>query len=263
MARIAFVGAGGGGPSGGTYSQRGTAGTLGQRFTTTDCSRNDWLDDGTAWRPVIAGVACVEPPLTGTFTNAINANKEGPPAEFSIFTQLSGSFLLQGINDSTSEQIRGFTKSFSSATAYVEFHPLIIPDANTQTIGGFPGHHIIMRNSSSGKMYSAGFHLKGQDSSTYLETTIWSSPSAKTYYSNWIALPGGGESCFVRISRDATNIYTQISRDRRIWVTYETKTLDEVFGSGSEPDEIGIGTLGFKVVPRMIVVHFASGSSSP
>lgn len=249
MGFITFVGAGGSsGSSGGTYAQRGAAGTPGRRFTTTDCLMNDWFDDGSEWRPVLCGVIGVEPPLTGTFVNSVN-----PGA--SVLTQYSGSFTLKGVNDGGTAIFRGFTQNFSNATAFVEAQFMLTHEPNT---GGYPGHNICMRESSSGKMYTLGLtNHAGASGNNFPETGVWASSTSRSATGGWAA-PGPDNSLFLRIRRDASNIYADVSRNRTVWVTYETRSLTSVFDVA--PNEIGIGCYGYNVTPRMVVTHFTSGS---
>ena len=233
----------------GTYAQRGNAGNVGRRFTASDALVAEWVDDGTAWHPILAGgVIGVEPPLTGTFNNGIGTAG-------SVLEQFSGSFRLTGVNEGANSFTRGFTKSFSATTAFVE--ALILPLPGPIVANQFPGTFIGMRESSSGKIYTFGTIVHGTNLITYAEAEVYTNPTTRTAATAW-AIPAAVNQVYFRIRRDAANIYADISTDRKVWLNYETRTLTSVFTTA--PDEIGVFSLGFSATPRATYSHFASGT---
>jgi hypothetical protein len=143
---MTYIPGGGGSSSTGTYASRPAAGTAGATYRPSD-SWTGFVDDGAAWRPLIQGVAGVQPPAASTFT-ALNASAT------SALTDDNGSLIASDDTlNNTLPNYRIWHKSLSGATA-VEALWWPAPTLNNvnaaaqcYTFGG-----ICLRESSTGKL---------------------------------------------------------------------------------------------------------------
>lgn len=240
----------------GTYAARGAAGAAGRLFFGSDTVVGTWLDDGAGWRPMINGIPGVETPLSATLT--------GFNQGATLLTQYSGSLELQGVNDGTTATLRGYTSPIgsSSFTAFVEV--ALAPNLDgAAAISAFSNMTLMMRESSSAKAYTWGITARqGSNTPTLVtfELSQWTNNTTRgTINAVQYAYPTDGNApVFLRIRRDNTSIYADVSRDRRTWKSVANSTLASIFTSF--PDQVGIGGFGFNIINRMHVLHWRSGS---
>jgi hypothetical protein len=68
----------------------------------------------------------------------------------------------------------------------------------------------------------------------------------------------GNAPFFMRLRRDATNLYADISRDRVNWILIDQRTVASVFLSA--PNQVGIMGNGKNAAPDGLILHYLSGS---
>jgi hypothetical protein len=130
----------------GTYASRPAAGTAGNVYYPND-AWTSFVDDGSAWRPVIQGVAGVSPPAASNFT-AINASATSALADSNGALVASDSSL-----NNTLPSYRVWHAALSGATAVEALWwpcPTLTDidgDLQTYTFGG-----ICLRESATGKL---------------------------------------------------------------------------------------------------------------
>jgi len=232
------------------WANRPSAGWKGRQFTCWDSPIGQWIDDGTTWRPFVGGIVCDQPAAASTFTS-FNAGT-------TTFTDLSGTLLFVGQNDSTSVINRGYTTTCTGNTMYAEM--CLSQFANPSSAAStFSFIALCMREAGTAKSYQFGPVTAHASHYTYLQTDIWSNNTTRTAAVGDASMHlDSGAPYFFRIRRDATNIYAEYSRNRINWITHDSRTIASVFTTA--PDSVGLAQLGFQVVPRGNILHFKSGT---
>lgn len=232
----------------GTFIARGTA-RQGRLYFATDAPIATWIGDGTVYHPLIGSIICTEVPNVSGFT-AFNAGGT------SGLSQMNGAWDLVG-NSDAAINIRGYTVANSAATAVVEAIFAMLPKGDS-TAGHNTQACVLMRESGTSKVYTFGINVDHGNEKMYLQTGTWTSSTVRST-TNASAMPTDPNGpVFLRIRRDATNAYADISRDRVTWTNHETKTLASLFTTA--PNQVGVGTIGDNVTPEAIVTHFISSS---
>src|SRR5436190_2599564 len=212
----------------GTFASRPAVGTAGCSVYTSDALTNNWLSDGSAWRPLLLGhVAGVEPKAVGGLT-AVNQST-------STLTQKNGGWRYSGTNDGATISLRSYVETDSSTTAYVEASFAFVGLAGNGQ--GTPECGAVMRESSSGKMFTllvTAWNSNGTSAldAYSMEVFNWTSNTARgtTTTPSDLQMPGRpfGAPVVLRIRRDATNVYAEVSVDRTNWTTLDTRVLTAV-----------------------------------
>lgn len=234
-----------------TYASLPAAGVAGRMASVSDSPIAQWIDDGSTWRPLINGVIGVAPPLVASLT----AFNQGG----AVFTQLNGAILVTGVNDGAAPgATRGMAVANVAATAYAELASAFRAIGDTTT-NHFNGAYAILRESATAKAYTLDVFQDFNSRRTTIQAEVWTNNTTRPTnvdkgYANWDATA----PLFVRVRRDATNLFGELSRDRQTWVTVDTRSIASVFTTA--PDTAGFGVLGVNVVPVFNVVHFVSGS---
>jgi hypothetical protein len=249
------AGAGGGC---GLFASKPPAGNAGVLYIATDSPTALWADDGTTWRPLIAGQVMGTQPPTASSWAEFNASDQ-------TLVDVPGGLLLTGKNDLTSLQMRGFQISYSNTITSMALE-MGCTRTNDSSIASstYSGTGIELRNSATGRGYYLGFftdHYLGKD---YLECGQMSSDNTRT--SNYVLatqynLDAGGP-VFCRILVDsASTIYSQFSRNLLEWTQVHSIAYSTVFVSGDEykPDQVCLTQVGYGVLPRAYINHFKYG----
>lgn len=240
----------------GAYGSRPAAGHAGRIATLNDTPIAQWVDTGSVWAPLIHGqVLGVEPPLLNTFTS-FNLSS-------SVGSQLNGAIKFAAQSDA-SVALRGYTVANSANTAYAEacfqFEPLA-EITNNRYLEAL----LIMRESATAKAWVLGlicdlgvttdnFALR-----TYIESSLWTSNTARSFANPMVYLAlDPNAPLFLRVRRDASNVYADASRDRQTWVQLASRSVATTFTTGQ--DQVGICGMGVNVAGAWKLTHFVSGS---
>ncbi len=227
-----------------TYASRPAAGVASRIFSPTD-GGFQFVDDGTTWRPIIDGIVGTQPPSAASFT-AFNQGS-------ATLVDANGTVFMSGANDGGGNVIRGFTQPFTNGVNTIcEAVVLMQPDPS-QSGSTWSAHGVIIRESSSARAVTMWLAIAHTNSQFYGESTTWTSNTSRTGAVGYAY--GGPGPMFIRLRKDATNFYSEYSRNRVSWVLLDTRTIASI-GFSSGPDSAGLVTMGINVVPRMVVPHF-------
>lgn len=211
----------------------------------------EWISDGSAWHPVIMGVECVKPKSAASFT-AVNSPTS--------LTDLNGALNFISPSDGASNVFRGYVESLSATTAYVECatainRPYTIPSITAVAAGP------CMRESATGKLYTLFYVYNWSSVSgalVYSNLGVWTSSTAKATSVDVSIVGAPNAPCIIRLRRDSTNMYAEMSMDRNVWYTYDTRTITSVFTTA--PDQVGFGANGISGIVDVNIPHYMSGS---
>lgn len=236
-----------------TYVDRPTPGNSGRMFFGTDTPVAHWVDDSTQWRPLILGQSMgYEPPLSSSFGNF---NQGG-----ATLTQLSGALQLLSANDGGSTINRGFSQviSTSSTTAFVEVAITFNPTPSNSS-SEFTSLGVGLRETSTGKCYALEHVYFGNatGNTDFLQVVPFTSNTTFSGATSY-PIPMYNGPMFLRVRRDASNVYAEWSRDRLHWVQVTSLALSTAFTTA--PDAAVITARGVQGVAQGLVLHFKSGS---
>lgn len=228
----------------GTFSSRPAAGTAGRMYFPTDGGLGA-VDDGSNWRPLLNGnILGTQPPAAASFT----AFNQGA----STLVDNNGGLLYTGVNDGATTTLRGYTQSIGSFTQLecaLGWQTTGTNSSNTFSVGG-----IIFRESSSSKAYTGVYTINHNTLASDAELQIFSSNTTRTVDNAYSMGATGNAPIFLRIRKDATNVYLDWSSTRANWKNLDTRTIASVFTTA--PDQIGIVGFGFNVIPVFNIIHY-------
>ncbi len=135
-----------------TYANRPAQGIAGQRFISTD-GCGEWIDDGTAWRPIIGGKLGTAPPAASGFTCRSDSG---------VATTIVDEYgaLKMAHSNSSGVQVRVASKALGAVTR-VEAHVRLMPSTRNAADYSYAG--IGFRNSADGKIEMVGVYYKPSD----------------------------------------------------------------------------------------------------
>ena len=243
-------GGGGGGATVGTFANRPAAGNAGALYIATDSPIAQWVDDGSAWRPLIQGQALgTQVPAASAFT-AFNAGTF-------TFSDASGTIRFECTTGTGASNVRGAALSLSSSTAYVEACIAdTSPGYNASTVSSTG---VMLRESSSGK--AVGIFTRVQQAAAaipacaYLEVVTINNNGGSAFSAE-ISLPINAPK-FFRVKRSGSDIVVEVSPDRLAWKTSRTFATSSVFTSA--PDQAAFGIIDYGPSYGLLT-HFKYGS---
>lgn len=235
----------------GTFAARPAAGSAGRLAFVTDSPIQTWVDDGSAWRPLINGVIGTAPPAVAGMTWV---NQGGASA-----TANNGAIALVGVNDGAPPgQLRGKVLTNSASTAYAElgFAFQLYGDI---TASHFNGMYAWLRESATAKSYGLDCFQDFNSRRTTIQAEVWSSDSARTTNVDKGYVAGDpNQAFFTRVRRNGANLFAEVSRDRQTWIQVDTRTTASVFTTA--PDQAGFACNGINCIAASNIFHFISGS---
>ncbi len=214
----------------GLYASRPPPGQLGVRYISSD-GGPEWLDDGTAWRPILPGKTGKQVPLVASFASTFGA---------ATFTDAAGVIIGQ-LPD-------GFTASGlvvpKSATTELIVHPSVVA-----CIDGGGGGIVIRDSATQNQMHFA----VGGDQLHQLYVTVWTddntfSVQASSYYLSSFR--------WLRFVDDGTDFHFYVGNGTNWTETYNVPRGAFVPGGG---DQIGLGIIG----PNSPTIQYDSFELTP
>jgi hypothetical protein len=231
-----------------TFANRPVAGNEGRMFIPSN-GNTPWIDDGSTWRPLIGGcVVGTQPPLASGVTIF---NQGG-----ASLTDANGALYWVGVNDGSTTTLRGFTVPISGTNAFVETAFSHVP-THSSAASTFSSFGACMRESSTSRHYIAQLTIYHTNHYTTCEVSVYTSHTARTVNVVGAVNLEGNLPYFLRLRRDSTNLYADMSRNRQQWVQLDTRTIASVFTTA--PDQGGCAGYGYNVVNRSLVTHFVTG----
>lgn len=237
-------GGGGGGATVGTYANRPAAGNAGAIYICTDSPIAQWVDDGSAWRPLIQGQAL------GTQVPAASA--------FTAFGSATLSDVIGTVDVSVPSVVantaHGGTISLSSATAFAQATMAPIPSTGT-TIAMIVG----LRKASTGQSVAFAMYAPiiaaSHPISCYAATfSADSRATFTTHQSCGVNAPVTG-----RVRRDGSNYYVEVSLGTGNWNQIAAYSSTD-FG-GAAPDQAMVGLMsGGNGAMKASLLSFKYGS---
>lgn len=237
------AGGGGGGATVGTYASRPAAGNAGALYICTDSPIAQWVDDGSAWRPMILGQAL------GTQVPAASAFTAFGAAGFT-FSDNNGTIDLSCAGTG-STALKGAAISLSSATAYVQ-----AAFANTEKQSTVSTCCVVLRESSSGKAVAAAMTSNPAAGAerNYVFSGIYTNSGRATIDQTIAPTPNG--PTILRVHRSGGSTIVSYSSDGRTWTALFT------YGAGvfdSAPDQVAFAAEPFANTSGRLL-HFKYGS---
>lgn len=219
--RVAPATTGGGGSSAGygTYLARPAASTPGNTYYATDSPVGEWVDDGSAWHPLIGGVIGEEVPTVADFNSDWTIFNPGGGPDISV-TGLPGGLLFFAANGSALNN-RGWSHpAASSGDISIE---VAFSDLSSQFGGSgrFTIFGIGLRRAATGEAYM--FSLARSDEIGagvyFFDVSGWTNDSTRPTFSQPRTnnFADDGAPVFMRVRRFAGNFEAHFSRDRVNW----------------------------------------------
>lgn len=239
----------GGGASVGTFASRPAAGTAGRIYIATDSPIAQWVDDGSAWRPMLLGQALgTQVPAASSFTTFGGGS-------FQMY-DLAGTINFSATGNSQTSLCGGVV-SASGSSLYVEGSVI-------STIGSGASYcdpQVFLRESSTGKAVSISLQKLVSSSQFRIFTTLFSN-NARTSETAGAAVPFSythdlHSRIIVRLKVSGANIVCEYSSDRVNWFTINTHAISTSFTSA--PDQVGFGYMHYNSGGGSLV-HFQYGS---
>ncbi len=201
----------------GPFASRPVPGTAGRLYYATDSAIAQWVDDGTAWRPIVGGVVGKAPPTLAAFNAAWTAYNLGTAS----MAAGNGVLVMRGPNDAAVNTSRGWSIPTSDPAAWVE---VALDDSSLRAGGITVLQHfgIGFRNSVGGAQFTlTSVRNNGVDYYTAgVIAGTWSSDTARTATQQaWFASLGSDANgpTFFRVRKSGTNLIAEVSRDRQNW----------------------------------------------
>lgn len=235
----------------GTYANRPAAGTAGRIAFITDSPISTWIDDGTAWRPLLNDVLGIQTPAIAGFTT-FNIGA-------ATFADASGSLSITGVNDGAPPgALRGATIANAANTAYAELAVRLRTVGDT-TANHFYSANVLLRETGTAKAYALVVFLDCNNHRVDLQLETWTNNTTRASATNkGAAVLDGNGPLFLRVRRDATNLFAEVSRSRETWTQLDTRSIASTFTTA--PDAAGFACNGINMVPTFSIVHFTQGS---
>lgn len=246
-----------GGSSGGygAFSARPAAGTAGKTYIASDAPVAQWVDDGSAWHPLVLGqVVGAQPPAAASFSGF---NSSG-----AAIADRNGALYVTGPDDgSGSSVLRAFVQTITTlAAATVE---LAIAHGNDWMTGGaeeWPVSGVVFLESATGKAvvltitpYAVGGPQTG--GAFALEAEHWASTTSRDADTAFEVL-AVNQPIFIRIRSNSTSLFCEWSSDRQNWNLLTTFNIGSSFTTA--PDRMGISIQGRGNTPKFNVLSYAS-----
>lgn len=209
-----------------------TAGNAGRPGYVTDSPQGEWVDSGTAWRPVIRGVVGTAPPAAATFTrlNATAATLSDNKGTLQIVSALAGT------NEAWSYSVAP-AATFKWSTAFM-----------AQWVDGGAGsegmYYIMVRESGTGHFYLFGCYCSGTTITLLVtrQSAVNTNAGGGTSAVAAVKVPQVGSHICLRIQRDATNLIFQYSNDIQPDDSQWATLFTEAKAAYVTVDQVGVGT---------------------
>lgn len=238
----------GGGNGVGTFAARPVSSIIGAKYYPTD-GHLPYIYDGTLWRPLVAGsVVGTQPPSAASFTGV---NQGG-----ATIADSNGGLEIFGANDGATPTSRAFVLSAANSVDAC-IVPQYLPTIAANTFSCFG---IMMRESGTGKMLSLTFTLAHASTGNPIqfEYNVWSANTTRTTNTVFssVGSADAGSPLFLRIRRSGATMFAEYSRNRISWTTVNSVATTTAFTTA--PDQAGIATMGFNIIPHGFITHFAT-----
>lgn len=246
----------------GVYASRPAPGTAGNLYHCTNCPNPLYVDSGSAWAPIVAGMSIgTQPKAASNFsTNFVRGGGAG-----ATITDQNGSLRqAYGVDSggTNTPRVSGNVESLSSATMHVETSCGFELALGIAVSNSFIACGVVMRESSSGKLATWMLMMDNavtNQGTTILEAAYWSAPQTRT--NNTQAGIGVIQKLFLKLERNGSNILYRYSTDSgTTWVTYQTTATSTIFSSA--PDQVGVANLINATTDAITAdfFHYVSGS---
>jgi hypothetical protein len=222
-------GGGGGGATVGTFANRPAAGHAGALYIATDSPIAQWVDDGSAWRPLIQGQA-----LGTQVPAASNWTSFGSGA---TVADNKGTLTLTQAANGSSALMRGVTIPLSSSSMFVQGCATIVGTGAAQA-----WLQIGLREAATGKSVTANVSLAVSGAQipgsahVYRQTNVSDSRSSLGLI--W-SVPFNSPTA-VRVRRSGSSVLVELSSDFSTW--YQIDSVSGAFTSA--PDQVCFATAG-------------------
>lgn len=210
------VGGGGGATLFGTYAARPAPGTAGRRYVCSNPGIVEFLDDGTAWRPLIYGTIGTEA-APGNVIGGVDLNISGLSGAANVGVAGVACLELPNVNGGTAN-LRGrlyARAAGKSITAFLKASQRATEN-NSFTMGLF------FRKSSTAAITAMNLTSRGAASgpvSTEIEIETWTDPNT---FGSLVADNAIGavasDGLWLRMRDDGTNVNCETSADGVNWV---------------------------------------------
>lgn len=245
-------------PYRGTWAGKPSAGTAGRLGFMTDSPVGMWIDTGSAWAPMvlgqIEGTACSAAATATAFNQGTSA-----------LVDRNGTLNISGPNDSSNSVTRGYAWSNSSSTAYIQAALQALHSQNTSTTGGGSGWGsagLVMRESPTAKGYWLRVvpYATGGESSGGCWTLEYGTMSNDTTFgvtTGTASVTLLNAPLFIRIRRDASNVYPEYSHDKTNWITLATVAASGVFTTAN--NQVGVACWGISRTSNFNILSMERG----
>lgn len=242
-------GGGGGGATVGTYANRPAAGNAGALYICTDSPIAQWVDDGSAWRPMILGQAL------GTQVPAASA-----------FTAFGGGSFQKSDNNgtidfsATGDGSRGLCGGVIAASGSSLFAEAAVSQYR-EGDGTNCEPQVFLRESSTGKSVGINFQMLNSLSNYRLFGMTFSGDvqtSEATASAKILAMYSPANVGVIgRVRVSGTNVICEFSYNRVKWMHLYTYSVASVFSTS--PNQVGFGYIKYNTGGGNLV-HFKYGS---
>jgi hypothetical protein len=185
------------------------------------------VSDGTNWYNMVGGVPLREPPATSTIATQTNFGT-------STLTKTNGVLVFTPQKGTTQLRTAGKTIATWSGCSVTCVSGTLTPASSINGAG------VYMRESSTGKLYSAGWSITATGFAIHVGR--WTNATTNAALVEYLGFEKGfpnGPPRFIRLTPVSTNMSVQISFDGVNFQQIHSTALSSAF-TGSTADEFGI-----------------------